>query len=410
MTRRRSVSRATAPRIGPTGRRAAPVRLIAVGIVAGLGFCSGAGADAVTLRQGGTAFGTVEAMDPGGVSLRRAADRNAPRPAADGPGAQVLDRIGWDRIASIELDGGSDRWPSLPSLLADGERLWRARTRLERGDASLAARAIEGPWSPMSVEGPSAAVSAMVELQVALAAGDHARAVRAQLEALRLRRRGFDAPTLVEWIEPTGSGAFERHPVVDAAIPLCPVLPPFARRDEERAAMLAAIDSFDAKGDRELDAIRLAFAAALDPSRPSVPAPTKGADRGDDSEVGRALELLRAVRDARSADPAERVRGRESLVQARRRWPEWTEAWARFAIGSGWLLDGTPESIRAGQLELLHLPARFARSQPYLAPFAASLAARASIDAGRPEEAQRILPESAPPSRSDAPGAPAETR
>jgi len=374
----------------------AVIGVVAAAFVHGATASAPARADAVMLRSGETIFGTVEAMDSGSLALRRAVDRNAVRPAAsDVPAAQVADRIGWDRIASIECEDGTGRWPDVERFLAAGERLWRARTRLERGDATLAGRAIEGSWTPMTADGPTAAVAAMVELQVALASRDQARAVAAHFEALRLRRRGFDAPSLVEWLEPAPNGAFVRRPVVDSSTPLCPLLPPFARSDEQRIEMLAALDHFDVRGDAELDELRLAFAAAVDPTRAAPEAPrsaARGADRGEEQDSQRTLDFLRALREARSADPAERRRGADAIAQMRRRLPEWSEAWGRFAVGCGLLLDATPESVVDAQLELLHLPARFSESQPFLAPLAASMAAQASVADGRVDEAPRIAP------------------
>ncbi len=356
-------------------------------------------ADRVQLRSGEILAGTIETADRGGLSLRRPVD-----PTAPAGGATAIDRIGWDRIASVHGDAGTDRWPELPSLLADGERLWRARIRLERGDAALATLSA-APWAPSAVDGPTPQVAALIELQLALRAGDPARAAPAWLESLRLRRRGFDAGALAVWLEPAAGGAMVRRPVVDAAMPLCPLLAPVAANDPQRDAMRAAIEAFDPRGDRELDDLRRAFASALDPARPfptleSVGASGRGVARaadksgeeGEAAEWRRTIEFLRALRDAQSGVPAERERGREALAQQRRRLPEWAEAWARVAAGKGLLLDGTPAARRAAQLELLHLPARFAEAQPFLAPLAVELAASASRDDGRTEEAERIAP------------------
>lgn len=389
-------ARATAatPALTPGARRAGVRGTDAahLGAVAAILLCAAAGGDSVIFRNGDKAFGTVEATSEGGLSLRRPVDRNIGRPAADSP--HLVEMIGWDRIESIEFDGDGGKWTALQTLLDDGRRLWRARIRLERGDARMAEHAVSTAWAPRAIDGPTSAVAAMIELQVALSRGERARALRAQFEVLRLRRRGFDAPSLLEWVEPSAAGGLIRRLVLDTALPLCPVLPPFARDDEERRAMLDALDHFDARGDAELEELRAAFASAVDPARdPTVPPPpSKGAERDEESEVRKTLEFLRALRSARSADPAERAKGREALSQQRRRLPEWAEAWGRFASGESLLLDGTPQSMRAGQLELLHLPARFAESQPLLAPFAAQRAARASADLGRPDESPRIVP------------------
>lgn len=349
-------------------------------------------ADRVELRSGEVVEGRIVSVDAGGVAMTRSGDRA--RTGAGAEAGDAVDRYGWDRIARLDADAGAAAWPGVDRWLGEGERLWRARVRLARGDGRLAAEAIDRSSLELAGDGPTAMTRALVALQLALTAGDRPAALAAALEAIRLRRRGLDDPTLAEWIEPSASGAFVRRPLLDGAMALSPLVPPIVASEPERLAMLAVLERFDARGDAGLDEMHRRFMLALDPSRPApaaTPAP-RSADRGAEDDLQRSLDFIRALRDAQSEDAEERRRGRDALAQLRRRLPEWCEAWARVAVGRGLLRDDTPESRRAAQLELLHLPARFAESQPWLAGYAAALASAASRSDGFDDEAQRLAP------------------
>lgn len=394
------------PRVRRTGssRRASDRMSRRSAIVAALATTIAAAApdQRVELRSGELIHGRIVAIDSGGVSIARAVDRPGARGSA-GTG-EAVERVGWDRVARLEGEGlgpDAERW------LAEGERLWRARLRLARGDAMLAAKALETHALVLEGDGPTSIVRALIGLQLALARSDAAAALESALEAMRLRRRGVDDPTLAEWVQPSRSGALARRTLFDDATGLSPLVAPFAASEPERREMLAVLDRFDPRGDLALDELRREFAAVLDPSRgggdpPGERAGSRSSDRSvdrggsgsrADDDGARVRHFMRALRDAQSTDAAERRRGREALSTLRRRMPEWAEAWARMAAGRGLLLDDTPEARLAAQLELVHLPARFADAQPRLASLAASLAAKVSLADGRAEEAHRLSPD-----------------
>lgn len=355
-------------------------------------------ADRVELRNGDVIDGRIVSVEPGALSVRRAVGGAGGGGGGGGAGGgdsssgalEAIDRLPWDRVARVERDGRSATETDVVRNLELGERLWRARMRLARGDAALAEEALGPEWRFARLDGPTGLVAALVELQVALARQDHPRAWHAWLEAARLGRRGLREPALETWLEPTSHGTLSRRAVFDATSALCPSLPPFAGNEAERTAILAALDGFDAGEDRELDALRRALAAVIDPTRDGPAAAAAGGAARDDGEPKRTLEFLRTLREARSALPADRARAREAIVSQRRRLPEWSEAWSRYAVGSGLLLDATPEATLAAQVELMHLPARFAEAQPWLAASATALAAEASRAAGRADEAKRF--------------------
>lgn len=370
-----------------------------------------AAADAIELRNGDRMEGTIAASDVGGVTIRRTV---AAGTAGGAAAIEVNEVIGWDRVARLDRPGGGGL-PDEQRWLEQGERLWRARMRLARGDASLAVEALGPEWRFVPIDGPTGIVVALVELHVALAANDRPRAWAAWLEAARLRRRGMREAPLESIIDPTPHGSLEQRPLFDAATGLCPQLPPFPVDAAEMASTLATLRAFDPRGDSELAALRDEIAAAIDPAAamppgaaPNAMARATASRRTDEEAVDarRTSELLRALRGARSGDPAERERARETLAALRRRLPEWTEAWGRYAGGMGLLLDGTPSSSLAAQIELLHLPARFAGSQPALAARAAAAAAEASRATGHADESERIqraIPATPPPAGRNEP-------
>lgn len=379
--------------------------VIAVGAMLLLVSSVAAAPDRVELRNGDIIEGRVATIDAGGVSMRRAFENGGSGGAGAGEarGLEATDRIAWDRIARLERDGagGAGTDADVARWLERGERLWRARARLARGDAVLAEQALGPAWSFEVSDGPTGLVAALVELQVSLSRADHPRAWRAWFEVMRARRAGLRDPALETWLEPSARGTMIRRLLVDDATGLCPSLPPFVVDAEQRTRVLAVLDGFDPRGDRSLDGLRRALAAVIDPSREPPPEaadaknpPASPPSEGDDRQ---AIEFLRVLRALQHGTPAERAAARDGTAVQRRRLPEWAEAWWRFAAGSGLLLDGTPTATLAGQIELMHLPARFTEMQPWLSSRAAFLAAEASRRDGRENEAARITPFITPP-------------
>jgi hypothetical protein len=106
------------------------------------------------------------------------------------------------------------------------------------------------------------------------------------------------------------------------------------------------------------------------------------------------LRLVSAVVLARVGESDQRARARavlQSLTDAR---PEpWAEAWCRVALGRSLLREDDAERRLAGVLELLHIPARLAESDPYLLGLALAQAAVALRDMGDQASASRLFDE-----------------
>ncbi|MFO0081132.1 MAG: hypothetical protein ACK55O_00760, partial [Phycisphaerales bacterium] len=83
-------------------------------------------------------LGTLQSVDHAGVSLRSSTGE--------------LLVISLDRVISIEADPAADRSPLTP-LAAYADGLWRARTRLERGDLDSAERLLDNLARAWRAEG-----------------------------------------------------------------------------------------------------------------------------------------------------------------------------------------------------------------------------------------------------------------
>ena len=357
---------------GRRPRRTALVHLAAAVALAAAG--AAAAADRVFLRGGAEVEGTVTEISPGGLSMRRTTPRA-------GGTLEAVDRWTWDQVRAVEAPADLAGAASLPSLLKEGERLWRARLRLERGDPRGAAEALAAPRAA-EVDGATAVVAALAELQVAISSRDGAAATRAAFECLRRTGGGAPAGPLATAQVLTRDGRQVAIPLFDVATGLPPLVPPFALAEAERPAVLQALDAAVAAGGPAGSWAAL-YAACVDPARPlPPPAPLPGGE-----PAARVGDFLRAAHDAMSTDPAQRAKAREAIQQLRRRLPAWAEAWARVALGRSLLAETDPVERARGQLQLLHAVARHGAEQPALAAAAARVAAEASTAAGRTEEA-----------------------
>ncbi|MBX3374270.1 MAG: hypothetical protein KF817_10580 [Phycisphaeraceae bacterium] len=307
-------------------------------------------------RRGGAPplVGAIERIDDAGVRL-----------VPDGPiGAPVEPAIvvPWDRVRAIR--GPRERDPEWIARRAMAEDLWRARTRLERGDHVLAEPLFER-WERVlrSTTGESALVVQEGLLRCRLARGDLAGAVVPALESSRLRGAGF----AVE--------AYRALPVViDERTGLAPQAAPFFT--SRAAAMRLARDlaAYDPQGDPEAaERARLYLAAVRrqlgdgGPVTLAGPPPRGRAERipalfarivdsmaPPDPDGSRPAAVAGAVAalETISADPAQ---------------PAWARAWADAAVGRARLLDADPQTRERGILALLRVPARHAADQPVLA-------------------------------------------
>lgn len=307
---------------------------------------------AALLMLSGAAFGQV--------ALRGGERISEPASAVSVEGVRVGPRlIPWDRVRVVEgeLAGEAEAWLDI------AEKLWRARARLERGDAAMAEPLFEEVFESLrGSPGPTALAAAEGLLRCRLARGARAAAVEPWLEVKRLRREG----ALVE---------FRGPPVIDAEWGLAPALPPVWGQDAGAEALgreaggrsadfvVAALD----------DLYRWSALRAAGVDGTSATAPIVGEEEGGDP----AVALVQAMVEAQHGEGMTRERARERLAAGLSRdLGTWREAWRRAAIGLSLTSSPEPAARRAGLLELLQIPARFSGSQPDLAGLALREAAR----------------------------------
>lgn len=327
--------------------------------------CLGAGAvhaqpDGIVLRDRARVLDdTVGEATPAGLRLER--------------GRSL---IGWDRVAAVP-EASAEECAEFLQLGAD---LWRARGRLARGHALLAGAVLEPHEASLLAEaGPTAAVLHRDLLEARLRHGDMHKATRSWLawayaEDLSPARFGADRTDAT-----TNHGdAGETLGRIHAGTGLIPVLPPVPLLNAEGAGEALAVAAFDPSTSipsgvsraqrRALVLARLYVSAAQVERGDFSPggAPVEGVSEELGTDPGVALVADMVL--ARISDAPGRAEARDRLRS--RLGPEaggWIEAWCR--LGLGWSLLAEPEtaSRELGIIELLHLPARFAETEPYLA-------------------------------------------
>lgn len=296
--------------------------------------------------------GRIARLDPAGVFIA-----GGPETAGDTPTLVVT----WDRVRAIDGPFAQRAAP----FLQTADSLWRARTRLERGDTPAAERLFESLFlASRATPSPTSAVVSEGLLRCRLRRGAHVLAIEPWLALLDAR----DASTLPRlhehWAQEAGLPA-----ILDDATGLVPALPPiwvawpsmmaFANGSEpptptsSRAATLGALYLAAARAE-------VGRAGPL----PRVPASDPGA------------QLVWNILAARAGDPEQRENARKSLRERTRSWPgggptpAWAVAWCRAAIGRSLLLEPNLDRRQAGLIELLSIPAELASAHPYLSGLA----------------------------------------
>lgn len=282
--------------------------------------------------------------------------------------------IPWDMVRAVEGQSGGT---GLAEFLEIGEDLWRARIRIERGDAALAQAELAKHWTRFrDADGPTAALVAEGLLRCALSAGDLRAAADPWLACLRHRGMGIASrfPTL--------------PPAIDTTNGLLPELSPFMPASR-RAELIGACESAKASGESGEVArsiVRIAKGMhdqahdpAHDPARESSPAL-------------RALGLLEDIASAADVRSLDKAVG--SFDRAFEEPPSYLSAWRIAAIGTcrariartAPVVAGAAASDRAGALGRAALE--------FLAVPASGLDRTGLVDAYALEEAASLLRES----------------
>lgn len=353
--------------------------------------------------DGQTTEATVLEVSPSGVLVEVA-------PPAGATARRVL--VSWDRLsadAAAALTaglGGVDQSGSPTALAGSLSDLWRARTRIERGDwpgaepiieqAMLSIEALPGAGSAepgaATQLGPTQATIARSAMVCRLHREAHVGALRAYFLWLRSAAEapagwsdaafgihaatggGRDASKRPEWF----GGTLARSGVIDDRWGLCPELPPIFLSDPAVMAFARddhALPGTAPAGDYADELIRLyrqamRFESGLE-ATPATGAATPASivGRDDGSRGPESLRLVRDIVNARMSDGPARTTARAALLARidREDTPPWVEAWCRAAVGRSFTAESDPAIVRAGVLQLLHVPARFGSQTPHLA-------------------------------------------
>lgn len=329
--------------MGPRGRGV----LIGAGVLCVLGV---AASGRVVLRGGFVEEGEIVGMSVSGLEV-------------GGDAARV---IGWDAVLRVEGARGEEARAYAGLAVS----LSRAARRLERGDVGLAAplyAVLYGRYG--AVGGPTGRAVSEGELACRLAVGDQAGGVEPWLSALDARLGGARL-----------TGGSMARTVIDGETGLVVTLPPvFASGDGEGLRALAGTSRWEATasrdvGERGLRAMAAGYrvAGAMAAGREvALDLEVLGAGLDGVELSGLGLSGVGLVRDmvvAEAGDAGARAAARERLSrEAERHAGTWREAWARAAIGRSLLRSEDGGERRRGVVELMHVPARFMRTQPYLA-------------------------------------------
>lgn len=312
------------------------------------------------------------------LTLRGGTPLNAPIVTLSAAGVEVEGHdppvIPWDRIAAVGGDFTDDAQP----FASIADRAWRARARLERADIYFA----EPLFDQLLLErlpGPTGAVVARGALRCRLDRGALSSAVAPWIDAVALRRH---ATSLDE------SSPLAR--VMDPADALAPLLPPIFLNDD--AAIYLTEHPIDARDDAEASALASLYVAAARAARTPATAHLPSIDPA--IREAPPVAFVHAIVAAQIGSAPERTTARETLrARIRSDAGSFREAWSRVALARSLALEPGSAPQREAVLHYLHLPARFARAQPYLTGVALAEAARLLEQQADPEAAQTLRAE-----------------
>lgn len=289
--------------------------------------------------------------------------------------------FGWHEIKRVggEYEAAANAYARL------SDDLWRATSRLDRNDAALAAPILERLWSDAiaNEDDPQTVVGVRLVGPTGLAIARGVTTVRIS--------QGRLADAVESWAASVSLTRAVAGDVAEAIPTLDPSLPPIFVQSV--AVEKLANAHAPAVVDRDPLARTLfawyrasaAHACGLDAETP----PSEGEFARVDA-VRFVSDLVVAQRRASNerAGAAQRLR---ETIEANP--GEWREAWARAALGIAQVGDPEGRDRIVGALELIHLPARFASTQPYLAGIALAWASIALEDEGDLDHAASLRAE-----------------
>jgi hypothetical protein len=306
----------------------------------------------------------ARATHAGAVERRGALERLTGKVALSDDGVTVDgELVPWDRVRRVVTDRTE---PDLDERMATATDLWRARSRVERGDHGLAEPLLERLFSTTRGQnGVTRLVVAEGLLRCRLHRGANAAAVIPALEVARLQRAG---------VETTSYDGL--RPVLDEETSLCPQLAPAWIQSRALVKLERDLAGYDAGGDVIIRQLANGYHAA---ARRHLALTEAGvAPRSDHPGVA----LLGSLLVTTDPNPTRREAARQALRADLAADGTWREAWTRFALGVSLLHETGTGRRHRGLVELSHLPARFGSQLPYLAGLAVGWVAEASRTTG----------------------------
>ncbi len=299
---------------------------------------AGVRADVIERRGAEPAVeGTVTLIDDAGVVVR------SPLGA--------VHFVPWDRVRSVQTDRTD---PTLAARMETAVDLWRARSRVERHDTTLAEPVLERLFEKYRDRThETALVVAEGLLRCRVARADQVLAVIPALEVARLRRAGV-----------TTEAYATIDPEFDARYALCTVVAAVWLPSPRLELLAHDLAAYDAKGDEVVEALANEYRNAVLRTLGRTPDPAAM------SPDHPGINLMQRLNACRSDDADARSAAREQLRRAIPKMPAWAEAWARYQIGVSLLAEKGIGRQQKGAVSLIHLPARFNRTQPFLAGLA----------------------------------------
>ncbi len=268
--------------------------------------------------------------------------------------------VPWDRVRRIDAE---NRDPVPARRMETADRLWRARSRVERNDTTLAEPLLERLFEQYRKQThETALVVAEGLLRCRLARGDHARAVIPALQTARLRRAGV-----------TTDSYTNLNAVIDESTWLCPQLAPIWIPSPLLTKLNHDLAEYDSHGDEVVAAITALYRKAIQQTIGEVDDQISVKTLPDHTGV----EFLSRIVACSSPKTDERRSARNELKRSLAELSPWAESWARLHIGMSLMRERGVGRQQQGIVSLLHLPARFRTSQPYLTGLALAYAATA---------------------------------
>lgn len=294
--------------------------------------------------------------------------------------AGMAEVMGWQQVRGVDGPMAAEIEP----YLGLAEDLWRARTRLARGDAYGAEPIFERVFERTRGEhGPTPAVVAEGLLRCRLRRDARASAVDAWLDLYaNLSSAPARAPL---W------GI--HSPAIDDQSLLSPSLPPIWYPGPAAEAFARRFDGAEALDDAT-SAVRVLYAAA---ARSAVGEPidsiatTRAIEAASERPGGAFLAqlVLAQIGGPSAREDARRALAREQSSSV----APWRRVWATIAVGRSLLAEVFPEQRRRGILELVSVYALDRKESPYLAGVALADAALASDQLGDTGAARSLLNE-----------------